>query len=102
MALINTLNKGPGQVLKIYKARNGNITNVLESEIPGRGIGKRIANCDALGNPKKIIDYVPNLKKEVYAKASDGSTILSDGKKITNLPNVIFNSIWERLFKISK
>ncbi len=99
MALINTLNKASGQVLKTYKARNGNITYLLESEIPGRGIGKRIANCDRLGNPQKIIDYVPNLKKDVYEKATDGSTILNVGNKKTNLPNLIFNSIWERFFK---
>lgn len=95
MALINTLNRAPGQILKTYKARNGNITHVLESEIPGRGIGKRIANCDALGNPKKIIDYVPNVKKDVYEKAADGSTIANN----KNWPHVIFNGIWERFLK---
>ena len=99
MALISTLNRASGQILKTYKARNGNITHVLESEIPGKGIGKRIANCDALGNPKKIIDYVPNLKKDIYEKAVDGSTILNINNKRTNLPHVIFNSIWTNFLR---
>lgn len=99
MALVNTINKASGQVLQTYKARKGNITHVLTTEISGVDTGKRIVNCDSFGEPKKIIDVLPGKRKDIYTKASDGSTILQTGKDYIKLTHIAFNNLCERVFK---
>lgn len=99
MTLVRTINKSGGQILRTYQAKNGNITHVLTNEIAGASAGKRIVNCDSFGNPKKIIDYVPGKRKDVYLKAEDGSTILQKGKDMVKIAHVAFNNLCERIFK---
>lgn len=99
MALINSISKTSGQLLQTYKARKGNITHVLTTETPGVGTCKRIVNCDSFGNPKKILDLLPGKRKDIYTKASDGSTILQTGKNYMRLTHIAFNNLCERVFK---
>lgn len=99
MALIQTLNRSSGEVLRTYKAKNGNITHILTNEIAGAAAGKRIVNCDSFGNPRKVIDFVPGKRKDIYTKAEDGSTVLQKGKEAIRLAHVAFNNLCERLFK---
>ena len=93
MQLIKILPRANGSFLKTYKGTAGNISHVWK-----QGSSIKIANCDVNGNPRVFLDINKN-RKDIYIKAQDGSTIQKQGDKITKLPNLIFNSISELLFK---
>lgn len=98
MSLINEFKKIDGSVLKTYKnIRNGNITHILTSEIGGRRIGVKAVNCDAYENPYRIIDIAKN-RHDIYEKSQDGTTILHSNGKTQSFPNLIFNTVCERIF----
>lgn len=93
MKLIGIIRKNQDTLLKTYKGTAGNITHVLRS-----GNALTVANCDKMGNPRVFLDFNKN-RRDIYIKAQDGSTILKQGDKITRLPNLIFNSLCDCLFK---
>lgn len=102
MALINTVNKANGFVLRTYKAKNGKVTHILEST--GGAKSKRVIKCDTFENPYKIIIATGNGRKEIYEKAPDGTTIMKvpnclKGEKILEFKNTIFNTLCAKLFK---
>ncbi len=94
MALIQTLKKIDGSILKIYKhPKTGRIKNVLKHDY-----GTVVAHCDEKGNPR-IIEDIRNKKRDVYIKSQDGTAVLKQGDKITCFPHILFNTICTRLFK---
>ncbi len=98
MALINEFRRYDGSLLRTYKnLRNGNITHVLSNEVGGRRIGVKAVNCDAQENPFRIVDIVKN-RYDIYEKAQDGSTILHSNGKTVSFPNLVFNTVCERIF----
>lgn len=98
MTLINEFRKLDGSLMRTYKnMRNGNITHVLSNEIGGKRIGVKAVNCDARQNPYRIIDIAKN-RHDIYEKAQDGSTILHSNGKTQSFPNLIFNTVCERIF----
>ena len=98
MTLINEFRKIDGSLMRTYKnTRNGDITHILTNEIGGTRIGLKAVNCDAKENPYRIIDIARN-RRDVYEKAQDGSTILHSNGKTQRFPNLIFNTVCERIF----
>ena len=97
MALINEFRKLDGSLMRTYKNRHGHITHVLSNEIGGKRIGVKAVNCDARQNPYRIIDIAKN-RHDIYEKAQDGSTILHSNGKTQSFPNLIFNTVCERIF----
>ncbi len=100
MALIKTLQRMDGTVLRTYKNKlNGQITHSLRTEIPGKGgIGIKLVKCDEVGNPYKMIDAAKN-RYDVYEKAADGSTTLKTKNQFFEFPNLIFNKVCENIFQ---
>ncbi len=104
MALIQTLQRMDGTVLRTYKNKlNGQITHSLRTDIPGpngtsMGIGIKLVKCDEVGNPYKMIDAAKN-RYDVYEKAADGSTTLKTKNKFFEFPNLIFNKVCENIFQ---
>lgn len=104
MALIQTLQRMDGTVLRTYKNKlNGQITYSLRTDIPGpngtsMGIGIKLVKCDEVGNPYKMIDAAKN-RYDVYEKAADGSTTLKTKNKFFEFPNLIFNKVCENIFQ---
>lgn len=99
MALISEFRKVDGSLFRTYKnMRNGNITHILTNEIGGKRIGVKAVSCDAMENPYRIVDLAKN-RCDVYEKALDGSTVLKSNGKITKFPNLIFNTVCERIFR---
>lgn len=104
MALIKTLQRMDGTVLRTYKNKlNGQITHSLRTDIPGpngtsMGIGIKLVKCDEVGNPYKMIDAAKN-RYDVYKKAADGSTTLKTKNKFFEFPNLIFNKVCENIFQ---
>ena len=104
MALIKTLQRMDGTVLRTYKNKlNGQITHSLRTDIPGpngtsMGIGIKLVKCDKVGNPYKMIDAAKN-RYDVYEKAADGSTTLKTKNKFFEFPNLIFNKVCENIFQ---
>ena len=94
MALIQTIQKVDGAVLRIYKNnKTGRFINVLK-----HNYGTVVAHCDEMGNPRIVQDIRKNTR-DVYVKAADGTTILKQKDKITALPHLIFNNIVTTLFR---
>ena len=104
MALIKTLQRMDGTVLRTYKNKlNGQITHSLRTDIPGpngtsMGIGIKLVKCDEVGNPYKMIDAAKN-RYDVYEKAADGSTTLKTKNKFFEFTNLIFNKVCENIFQ---
>ncbi len=98
MTLINSITRADGSVLRTYKsARNGNITHVLRFDIAGKGISSKAVKCDPQGNPYKVVDAAKN-RLDVYTKAEDGSTVLTSKGKKVSFPNLVFNTVCEKIF----
>ena len=102
MALIKTLQRMDGTVLRTYKNKlNGQITHSLRTDIPGpngtsMGIGIKLVKCDEVGNPYKMIDAAKN-RYDVYEKAADGSTTLKT--KINSLSfQILFLTKFVKIF----
>ena len=98
MTLISNLNNADGSILRTYKnCKTGYIVHTLLYEIGGKGIGVKTIHCDSRENPYKIIDAAKN-RYDVYEKTKDGSTVLKSNGKVTSFPNLIFNTVCERIF----
>ena len=98
MALIRTIDKANGLIMRTYKAnKTGKITHILEPQHFVQS--KRAIFCDKFDNPQKAVIATKNKTKEIYEKAPDGSTIVKIGEKITNLPHIVFNKVCENLLK---
>ncbi len=98
MALINEFRRIDGSFFRTYKnVRNGNITHILTNEMGGKRIGVKAVNCDAMENPYRIVDIARN-RHDIYEKANDGSTVLHSNGKTQKFPNLIFNTVCERIF----
>ena len=98
MTLINSITRADGSVLRTYQSiKNGNITHVLRFDIAGQNISSKTVKCDAKGIPYKVIDAAKN-RYDVYVKAEDGSTVLTSKGKKVSFPNLVFNTVCEKIF----
>jgi len=94
MKLISVLPKASEATLKTFKSKSGRISHILQD-----GSNLKIISCDANGAPYLALD-LNKFRKDVYMKASDGATLLKQkGKKIKELPTLLFNTVAEMLLK---
>ena len=63
----------------------------------GKGISSKAVKCDPQGNPYKVVDAAKN-RLDVYTKAEDGSTVLTSKGKKVSFPNLVFNTVCEKIF----
>ena len=84
MSLIKSIQKDAITTLKTYKSKSGKqILHVMDTQIPGLPVKRKLVCCNEIGNPYRIKDFTHD-GVDIYQKTNDGYTIYtsSQGKSL--------------------